>query len=174
MKTTTRENEVAAAASSHKRPRGRWLMRFGLLLGAVAGSLVLCELATRWVVPQSSSWLAIYRRHPDLPFYGFQPNAQQRVDTGETHWTVFTNASGDRMTVNGTDEQPAQSGGVDATDAPTHPWALCLGDSFLFAHGVDHEESFVGKLQQDTVVGLDWVNAGVPGYCPVEYRHCLL
>ena len=55
----------------------------------------------------------------------------------------------------------------------SHPWTLCLGDSFLFGHGVDHEQSFVGRLQHDHVGDMDYVNAGVPGYGPVQYRRVL-
>jgi hypothetical protein len=170
MTTTIKAGDRVGAAETADRRRGHWFMKFGLLLGTVALSVAFCELAARWLVPQSPSWLAIYRRHPDLPFYGFQPSAVQSVDTGETHWTVFTNSVGDRISASDRGRQGEQPA---ATPNGHKPWVLCLGDSFLFAHGVDHEQSFVGRLQQDAVGGLGWVNAGVPGYGPVQYRQVL-
>jgi hypothetical protein len=150
------------------------LLKLGLLATTFVLSLATCELVARWLVPQAPSWLAIYRRHPELPFYTFEPNSRQRVDTGETSWTVHTNAQGHRVASRETDS--ADSGSLPR-DGANVPWALCLGDSFLFAHGVDEEESFVGRLRADAVADLDWVNAGVPGYGPVQYRqvleHCL-
>jgi hypothetical protein len=170
MTTKVKASDERVAASSSTRQRGGWLMKCGLLATTVVLSLGMCELVARWLVPQSPSWLAIYRRLPELPFYGFQPNARQSVDTGETSWTVITDSQGDRIAASQLDAAPAVD---EAAGAAQRPWALCLGDSFLFAHGVDQEQSFVGRLDQDAVAGLEWTNAGVPGYGPVQYRQVL-
>lgn len=121
-------------------------------------SLLLLELAVRIVAPQAPSWLAIYRRHPVLPFHALQPNARAVVDTGETHWSVFTDDGGFRV-----DEKPS---------SPSSCTALWLGDSFAFGHGVDFGESFVGLVGQGAP-GVRSVDTAVPGYGPVQYRQIL-
>ena len=49
--------------------------------------------------------------------------------------------------------------------------ALVLGDSFTFAQSVDYEDGFVALLDADG--SLHYVDAGVPGYGPVQYRQVL-
>jgi hypothetical protein len=121
-------------------------------------SAALGELALRLVAPQPASWLAIYRRHPELPFHGLLPDTRAWLDTGEKRWAVLTDGQGFRV------------GGSPRT-APTCS-ALWLGDSFAFGHGVDWGDSIVGLLEA-RVPEVRQVNAAVPGYGPVQYRQVL-
>src|SRR5690606_5372855 len=52
------------------------------------------------------------------------------------------------------------------------PVVLVLGDSFTFGHGVDYERTFVASLAAREPE-LRFVNEGVPGYGPVQYRQLL-
>lgn len=131
----------------------------GLTLAAlsIVFSIGMAELALRTFDPQPPSWLAIYRRHPALPFHALQPDVHASIDTGETSWSVATDASGFRV---GRERKPAPC------------TAVWLGDSFAFGHGVDYEDSFVGLAdagQRDVAQ----VNTAVPGYGPVQYREIL-
>jgi len=49
---------------------------------------------------------------------------------------------------------------------------LWLGDSYAFGHGVDYEESFIGRADAETPEARH-VNAAVAGYGPVQYRQVL-
>jgi hypothetical protein len=132
------------------------------LLIAAGAALGGAELLLRIAAPQPVSWLDIYRRHPQLPFYTLQPGKYRLVDTGETRWTVYTDGQGYRT---------GKAAHADRGDP--RPLALVLGDSFTFAHGVDHEESFVGQLEALEAAGYRYLNAAVPGYGPVQYRQVL-
>ena len=85
-----------------------------------------------------------------------QANAHGVVDTGETHWQVWTDEQGHRCA-----ESPVQR---------TRPIALWLGDSFTFGHGVDYEQSWVGRLNGQADGRFTHINCGVPGYGPVQYE----
>jgi len=132
----------------------------GLAVAFVSGllSLGLAELALRAFSPRPPSWLAIYRRHPALPFYALQPNLHTTIDTGDAHWTVLTDADGFRV------------GATSSGDAACSE--LWLGDSFALGHGVDYEESVVGIVAA-RAPALRQVNTAVPGYGPVQYRQTL-
>jgi len=114
----------------------------------------------RVLAPQPPSWLAIYRRHPVLPCYANQAGFEALVDTGESRWTVFTDERGFRIA-----PPPAREDG--------RPWALWLGDSFAFGHGVDFEQCFVGLLDRDPESALGFKDSAVCGYGPVQYRQTL-
>lgn len=133
-------------------------LSLGLVVVSTLLAVGLAELALRLFSPQSPSWLAIYRRHPELPFHALMPDENVSVDTGETHWTVRTDADGFRT---GT-HRPAAPGCTD----------LWLGDSFAFGHGVDYDDSIVGRVQATTSDVLE-LNTSVPGYGPVQYRQIL-
>lgn len=125
-------------------------------LVASAFSLVLMECVVRVAAPQPPSWMAIYRSHPVLPF-AVLPQIEQRIDTGETRWTVRTDAGGRRV---GSTPPPADA-----------PLLLVLGDSFAFGNGVDYEESFAGLLGADGAWRV--MNAAIPGSGPPMYREML-
>lgn len=138
-------------------------MRVGLFRIALLGisfvlTLGLGECFVRVVTPQPVSWLAIYQPHPELPFFSMLPDQKLHVVTGETDWTVQTDSRG--LRVGESPEPKAQC------------TALWLGDSFTFGHGVDYEDSFVGRIEANTV-GVGHVNAAVAGYGPNEYRATL-
>ncbi len=135
------------------------VMKLAVATGMLILSLFLAEGLIRLVAPQPASWLDIYERHPSLPFFSLQPNAVREVDTGESRWSVYTDAEGNRVPVT-----------ITETDLPV---ALILGDSFTFGNGVNYEDSFVGRLN----VGLDRAfrikNTAVPGHGPSQYRQIL-
>jgi hypothetical protein len=133
-------------------------LSFGLLVVSTLISVGLAELALRLFSPQSPSWLAIYRRHPELPFHALMPDENVAVDTGETHWTVRTDDAGFRTG----SHRPAEPACTD----------LWLGDSFAFGHGVDYDDSIVGRVQANASDVLE-LNTAVPGYGPVQYRQIL-
>ncbi|MAG31679.1 MAG: hypothetical protein CL908_12395, partial [Deltaproteobacteria bacterium] len=134
------------------------LFRAVLALISFALTVGVGELFVRLVSPQPVSWLAIYRSHPDLPFFSMLPNKTLHVDTGETEWTIVTDAHGFRV--------PPQARAEAACTA------LWLGDSFAFGHGVEYDESFIGLIEERTV-GVRHVNTAVSGYGPVQYREML-
>ena len=133
-----------------------------LVLASVV-TIVIGELGVRIAAPQPASWLDVYRRHPTLPFYTLAPHVERVIDTGETRWTVFTDEHGYRVS-------ERDSKAPRPTDAG-RPVALVLGDSFTFAQSVDYEDSFAALLEADG--SLHYVNTGVPGYGPVQYRQVL-
>lgn len=129
-----------------------------LLALSAAFSLALGEIAVRIIAPQPPSWLAIYRRHPELPFHALQPAARALVDTGETRWSVATDDEGFRV-----GDEPGSGGPCTA---------LWLGDSFAFGHGVDFEDSFVG-LVGEAAPDVRPLDTAAPGYGPIQYRQIL-
>lgn len=138
-----------------RRPWSRLL----LLAIASLASLVSLEILVRILMPQPVSWLAIYRRHPRLPILSLQPDAKAKVATGETDWTVITDADGNRV--------------GQTPPANTRPTVLWLGDSFAFGHGVDHEQCWIGLLQADPGTGHNHRITAVPGHGPTQYRQLL-
>ncbi len=136
--------------------------RRGMAVAALVVSLTLsvglAEAALRILAPQPPSWLAIYRRHPELPFHALLPNAATSVDTGETRWRVVTDGAGHRV--------------GERRGRETECAAVWLGDSFAFGHGVDYEESFIGLVQERSPE-VRHVNTSVPGYGPTQYREVL-
>jgi hypothetical protein len=132
--------------------------KLGLVLVSLGLSLALAEAAVRVAAPQAPSWLALYRRHPALPFFALQPDLHAEVATGETHWSVATDANGFRV--------------GDAAPPEPKCSVLWLGDSFAFGHGVDYHESIAGQVLA-AVPQARLVNAAVPGYGPVQYRQTL-
>jgi hypothetical protein len=139
---------------------GRLALFRGLLLLISLGlSLGFAELVVRIVSPQPPSWLAIYRRHPVLPFYSMLPDARLHVDTGETRWDIATDEHGFRFDPNA----PRTSGECST---------LWLGDSYAFGHGLEYGESFVGVVDRE-LDDVRVLNASVSGYGPTQYRRTL-
>jgi len=134
------------------------LFRLALIVMTFLLTVGMGELFVRLVAAQPVSWLAIYRSHPDLPFFSMLPNTLLHIDTGETEWTVATDEDGFR---------------VPLTPRPkAECTALWLGDSFAFGHGVEYAESFIGLIEERTV-GVEHRNSAVPGYGPAQYRKTL-
>jgi hypothetical protein len=91
--------------------------------------------------------------------YGLQPNIARTVSTGESTWTIYTDADGFRC-----------------AKTPSHPNApelLVLGDSFPFGMGVNYEESIPGRIDAAFAGKFRVANSGVPGYGPIQYRQVL-
>ncbi|MEX2209245.1 MAG: hypothetical protein WEF50_23760, partial [Myxococcota bacterium] len=142
---------------SQPAPR-RPLLGIAVALTSVLLSLLLAEMLLRVVSPRPPSWLAIYRRHPALPFYALQPDLRTTVDTGDGHWDIRTDADGFRV--------------GEAAPRETSCTDLWLGDSFALGHGVDYERSIVGILAAREPATRQ-VNTAVSGYGPVQYRQIL-
>jgi len=140
------------------RPFLRLLPALVLLALSTCAALALSEIVLRIAHPVEASWLAIYRRHPSQPMHALLPGVDARVDTGETHWRVLTDADGMRV-------------GASA-DVPTRCLVLWLGDSFTFGYGVDYEQSYVGLVAARDPQARHR-NAAVPAYGPVQYRRVL-
>lgn len=154
---TAHHDTTARTRGSRRRRRALFAAVACAIVGAVC--FVVLEAGVRVFAPQDASWLAIYRRHPERPFYALNPDAHAVVDTGESRWEVFTDADGHRR-----GRQPRPS------DAPV---ALWVGDSFTFGHGVDFEDGWVGRVEQATGDRLRHVNCGVAGYGPQQYEAIL-
>ncbi len=134
-----------------------WAKRLGVFV-AVALLCIGCgELTVRVAAPQKPVWADIYTRHPRLPLFALRPNATYAVDTRETKWSALIDGDGHRV--------------LDATPAGDKPVVLWLGDSFTFGHGIDYQLTFIELLEARGKYRA--VNAGVPGYGPVQYRRIL-
>jgi len=137
----------------------RWVLRLTVLGASVVVSLILAELVVRFTSPQYPSWLDIFAREGDFPTYRFQRNVSRTINTGETNWTVYTDADGFRC---GRSKPPA--------DAPV---LLVLGDSFAFGMGVDYDQSFPGIIQKRLGNQYRVLNTAVLGFGPTQYRQVL-
>jgi hypothetical protein len=138
----------------------RWWLKPLVSVVALLAMLPLMEVVVRIAAPQPPSWLAIYRPHPALPVFALQANVEALVDTGESRWTVHTDGEGFRV--------------GDANDSrEDRPVGLWLGDSYTFGQGVSYDDSFVGRLGHEPHRRLRFVNAGVGGYGPTQYRQTL-
>ncbi|MFT4511851.1 MAG: hypothetical protein ACI91B_000534 [Planctomycetota bacterium] len=135
--------------------RRRFLFKSVVLLFVSVVCVGILEIGVRMLAPQAPSWLRVYRSHPRLPM-ALEANAHAIVDTGETRWEVWTDEQGHR-----------RAGSPVQDDRPT---ALWLGDSFLFGHGVNHEETWVGRLDAQQDGRFRHMNHGVPGYGPTHYE----
>lgn len=148
-------NSAQAVKAKPKRRR-RILSKIVLLCVVGLVCLVILEAGVRLLLPQPPSWLDLYRVHSRLPM-ALQPSSHAVVDTGETHWDVWTDALGHR-----TAETPDQ-------ELRSRDVALWIGDSFTFGHGVDYEQTWVGRLEALDGGRFSYINCGVPGYGPVQY-----
>jgi len=161
MPDASPQERPAPPAARPRRPRRRraWAKLLAAAI-AFAAMIPFMELAVRLLAPRPPSWLAIYRRHPALPTFALLPDARAEVDTGESRWTVRTDAQGFRVPRDGAPADP-------------RPVALWLGDSYTFGQGVDFEDTYVGRLAADPSRRDRHVDAGVGGYGPIQYRQTL-
>jgi hypothetical protein len=152
--------EPAAARSRAQRFVRAAAINGALLSLSVALSLLLAEVAIRVVAPQQ---LVVMR--PDLWVprdslgYWNRPGVRTVVNTGERPALIVTDAEGYRV---------AGSGRVEGDQT-----VLLLGDSFMKALQVDHEQSLAGRMESALAqavgrkVGVR--NAGVDGWDPNQY-----
>lgn len=152
-------------ASSSPSPRRRlsWRIVAGVTaLAAVACSiaLILAEGAVRLAAPQQ-----LIQIRPDLwqaadtLGWTVRPNVATTINTGERTVSVFTDADGFRVGRAGRRDAGAQ--------------VLLLGDSFMQALQVEHEQSVATLLAADLERALGYPitvrNAGVDGWNPNQY-----
>jgi lysophospholipase L1-like esterase len=119
-------------------------------------SLAILEFGLRLAAPQPRSWLDIYQADSEIG-YKLQGSAIRHIDTGESVWTARTSDAGWRIA----DSHVTEAG------EPETLGLLFLGDSYTFGLGVDYDDCFVGRFEADA--GVNCLNAGVPGYGPVQY-----
>lgn len=152
--------------SSTARPRTRrvWFMRlalsFALLLGSASAALLVMEGLVRLVAPQQiidlrpELWQAA-----DSVGHLRRPNVVTRMNTGERVVTVRTDKDGFRV------------GSVGRREAPTK--VLLIGDSFMEALQVEHEQSTAHLLESELAARLGRPvvvrNAGVSDWDPNQY-----
>jgi hypothetical protein len=152
-------------------PRKRRLVPLAAKFIIVCLSLLIALLAGEFVVrivrPQPVSWLNVYASSDepgDGPAYGLQQSIDRTISNGRAVWTIHTDAKGFRCA------DPASSAAAAVKDAPV---LLNLGDSFTFGFAVDHEQSMPGLIEAGFGKRYHVVNAGIPGYGPVQYRQVL-
>lgn len=122
--------------------------------------LPIGEIAVRIFSPQPPSWIAIFRRLDDLPFFGLVKNTQVQIDNGESSWLVVTDDEGLRI-----------SGKPSVQEATNNCWVF--GDSFSFGNAIDYEKAFIYLLSQDNQHKCRYKNFAIPGYGPRQYRKIL-
>jgi lysophospholipase L1-like esterase len=131
-----------------------------MALAAFVLALGLAEVAVRLLAPQQ---LIIIR--PDLWMpadtvgWLHRPNVSVKMNTGERTVTIHTDRDGFRVGAEGRREAPVQ--------------VLLLGDSFMEALQVEHEETVASLLERELAVRLSTDvavrNAGVSGWDPDQY-----
>jgi len=127
------------------------LLGIGTLVG-----LVLAEVVVRVVAPQQLIVGQPKLFGPvDSLGWAFQPEADLPVNTGERVVRVRT------------DHERFRVGGGGRRDRAKE--VLLLGDSFVAALQVDHEQSVAGLLEAFLGDSVSIRNAGVPGWGPSQY-----
>ena len=139
--------------------------RILLLALSLLFSIIACEMLLRVVAPQPGMVAEInkeFYRIQSAPPYTTEQNLRAiLVYPGDLKWSVFTDGSGYRVS----DHPPRE-------DKAKAPKVLVIGDSFTFGNAVDYEDTFVGLLNQ-SVECYQFINAGVGGYGPTQYREVL-
>ncbi|MCA9515963.1 MAG: hypothetical protein KC635_13550, partial [Myxococcales bacterium] len=129
-----------------------------VLLSTIVG-LGLAELLVGAVRGWAFPYLNIFVADPD---YGvrLEPNAVTAVRSREGRVTdIRTNARGFR----GDDWSPALTG------APVPGRVLLLGDSQVFAYGVEEEDGVAARLEAALGAGAEVLDAATPTWGPPEY-----
>lgn len=147
------------------QPRDRRIARMAMLAGVVLLAsvfiaLLLAEGVVRVAAPQQ-----LIQIRPDLwqpaDSVGWlrRPNANVRINTGERAVSVFSDVDGYRIGRDGRREAPTQ--------------ILLMGDSFIEALQVDHEQSVAHLIESALTDRLGRAvvvrNAGVNGWNPNHY-----
>ena len=136
------------------------LFGVALLLAAASIACAVAEFAVRMVAPQQ---LVLVRPDIWMPVdtlgWTKRPNVKTSVNTGDRTISLFTDSLGQRVGPHG------------PRAAAKH--VLLLGDSFMEALSVEHEESIAGQLESrlsalaGEPVRVD--NTGVGGWDPSQY-----
>jgi hypothetical protein len=154
----------AVSPSQPNRRRLRTLWKFAAVFAALGVStslaLLVAEGAVRLVAPQQLIQIRPDLWQPaDTLGYVRRPNAAVRINTGERTVSIVSDAQGYRVGANA--EQPA----------PTK--VLLLGDSFMEALQVEHEQTMAHQLEVELTKRLGRPvsvrNAGVTGWNPNHY-----
>jgi hypothetical protein len=141
------------------RARKAFLATTSVILAlALAG--LLAEGAVRLLAPQPMSFPRFYAPDPRAGFR-LAPEHSETLTTGEYSIHVRTNSLGCR--------------GPEPRNRPGDVRVLVLGDSFMFGYGVDDANIMCARLpaaltQRTPGASYDVLDAGVPGYGPLEYR----
>lgn len=151
------EDEPGPGAPSWKvRLIARTLLgTFGLLVG-----VLVSEVAVRVVAPQQLILLRPDLWQPaDTVGWIHRPNVDIRINTGERTVSIFTDAEGFRVGAGGRIESDHE--------------VLLLGDSYMEALQVEHEQSVAGvleaRLAESMGVPVAVRNAAVGGWDPDQY-----
>jgi hypothetical protein len=132
------------------------LALFALSSGALFVALLAAELLVRLVAPQQLILVRPDVWQPvDTVGWRFRPNLDTRVNWGERTVHVYTDQDGFRV------------GRGGRITAPAARRVLLLGDSFMAALQVEHEQSLAGLLESDLHVAVR--NAGQAGWDPPQY-----
>jgi hypothetical protein len=146
-----------------RNPQGllkRSALNVALLLGTFAIAAVLSEGVVRLVAPQQLILLRPDIWQPvDVLGWAHRPNVSTLINTGERPVHIFTDSMGFRVGAGG---RP-----------PGRVRVLLLGDSFMAAFQVEHEQSVAGLMQTGLSEALGetvevW-NTGVGGWGPSHY-----
>ena len=135
--------------------------RLALLVAATAAALLFAEAIVRWVAPQPLIQLRPDIWVPDRHGLGHRlaPDVDVTINTGEREVRILTNARGHRI-------GPESDRFV--------PRVLALGDSFLEALAVPHEQTVTARLSralsEHTGSPVTVANTGVSGYGLSHYR----
>ena len=130
----------------------KWLKGRGANLALLGISVLFCLLMLEAVIRYAYPITRLYRYSPHTD-YLLKPDQRVRFATAEFETVITTNGRGLR--------------GAEV-DLDRRRQVLLLGDSFVFGHGVDDDETMGAHLQRrlDAVFGDEYVviNAGVNGY----------
>jgi lysophospholipase L1-like esterase len=130
------------------------------LLGSIVVTVMIGELATRWLRPQQLRRPANLYQPMDSVGYGHLPNLRARLNTGERTVDVLTDGEGYRV------------GAAGRVEGDTR--VLVIGDSFMEAIEVPYEATVSGLLQERLPRALGRPvavrDAGISGYDPPQYR----
>lgn len=150
--------QMSRADGDHARRRRERLFGVTALLLGFCGALILIEVGLRIAdYPFPGRWIpsenALAQFDPDVG-WSYIPNRSiaQTFDGNPTPIAMHFNDIGARV------GQPGHR--FDAA-APT---VVFVGDSFVFGHGVIHEESLPGQFERNSGLPFQTVNLGVQGY----------
>ncbi len=127
---------MTEATTTRERSRLRtFLLSSALAAGSLLVTLLFAELAIRLIAPQQ-----LIQIRPDIwqPVdsigWARRPNVSTTINTGERTVDIHTDRDGFRVGANGRTEAERQ--------------VLLLGDSFMEALQVQHEQSFAALLEE--------------------------
>lgn len=147
-----------------------------LRLALVAGSTVLALLAFEGVLrvaglrpSRPPDRLAVTHVRPADPPLGWE-----LVPGAESRWLYRADAFGpERLVTARINEQGLRGPSVSQTKPPGVLRVVCIGDSITFGNGVQDDETWPARLQEELRIGLEpdvveVLNCGVEGYSTAE------